>query len=185
MSGGSNNRYSMPVTRSRTGFYDAAGLDQTNTTGFLFGDEEPSGLGNASGHDENFPTLVRRDDKIVSPLSFEFSLLHVASSKLGILSCLCWFDVLLQGFHSLSAAHLWSPLLCMGASVFAKPSFPFLLRLPVVSYGGRRRILLFLEPVLGYRDSSSPDPFLHLFTHPSSDCCLPCFCFVSDISCPA
>ncbi|RGP77325.1 hypothetical protein FLONG3_4560 [Fusarium longipes] len=56
------NRYSMPVTRSRTGLYDV-GLDQTNTTRFLFGDEDT----NAPGHsvpDENFPTLLRRDDQI-------------------------------------------------------------------------------------------------------------------------
>lgn len=59
------NRYSMPVTRSRTGLYDV-GLDQTNTTRFLFGDEEPSALGHVSAPDENFPTLVRRDDQIVS-----------------------------------------------------------------------------------------------------------------------
>lgn len=63
------NRYSMPVTRSRSGLYDAAGLDQTNTTGFLFGDEEQSGLGHVSGPDESFPTLVRRDDQILSASS--------------------------------------------------------------------------------------------------------------------
>jgi hypothetical protein len=36
------NRYSMPVTRSRNGFYDLASLDQTNTARFLFGDDESS-----------------------------------------------------------------------------------------------------------------------------------------------
>jgi hypothetical protein len=60
------NRYSMPVTRSRTGLYDV-GLDQTNTTRFLFGDEDSNALGH-SVPDENFPTLVRRDDQIVSSL---------------------------------------------------------------------------------------------------------------------
>ncbi|KAF5235412.1 hypothetical protein FAUST_7103 [Fusarium austroamericanum] len=56
------NRYSMPVTRSRTGLYDV-GLDQTNTTRFLFGDEDSNALGH-SVPDENFPTLVRRDDQM-------------------------------------------------------------------------------------------------------------------------
>lgn len=54
----------MPVTRSRTGMYDV-GLDQTNTTRFLFGDEESNAMGHGIS-DENFPTLVRRDDQIVS-----------------------------------------------------------------------------------------------------------------------
>ena len=58
------NRYSMPVTRSRTGLYDV-GLDQTNTTRFLFGDEDSNALAH-SVPDENFPTLVRRDDQMVS-----------------------------------------------------------------------------------------------------------------------
>ncbi|KAF5001293.1 hypothetical protein FGRMN_1138 [Fusarium graminum] len=66
------NRYSMPVTRSRTGMYDV-GLDQTNTTRFLFGDEESSALGH-SVPDENFPTLVRRDDQILSAFSAALNL---------------------------------------------------------------------------------------------------------------
>ncbi|KAF4973412.1 hypothetical protein FSARC_306 [Fusarium sarcochroum] len=66
-SNNSINRYSMPVTRSRTGMYDV-GLDQTNTTRFLFGDEEANNL-NHSIPDENFPTLVRRDDQILSASS--------------------------------------------------------------------------------------------------------------------
>lgn len=72
------NRYSMPVTRSRTGVYDAS-LDQTNTTRFLFGEDEPSALGFGTVPDESFPTLVRRDDHIVSlfPLAiFMFSFLE-------------------------------------------------------------------------------------------------------------
>lgn len=55
----------MPVTRSRTGLYDA-GLDQTNTTRFLFGDEDSGVMGHGMGPDDSFPTLVRRDDQIVS-----------------------------------------------------------------------------------------------------------------------
>jgi hypothetical protein len=59
----------MPVTRSRTGLYDI-GLDQANTTRFLFGDDE-TGSGDpkyaqANGLDDNFPTLVRREDQMVS-----------------------------------------------------------------------------------------------------------------------
>lgn len=51
----------MPVTRSRTGFYDL-NLDQTNTTRFLFGDEDgPNELKQyqANMADDNFPTLTR------------------------------------------------------------------------------------------------------------------------------
>lgn len=59
----------MPVTRSRTGFYDT-NLDQTNTTRFLFGDDEPHHLTSGYTADESFPTLVRRDDQIVSSHSF-------------------------------------------------------------------------------------------------------------------
>lgn len=62
----------MPVTRSRTGLYDV-GLDQTNTTRFLFGDDEPKTLGHGAVPDENFPTLVRRDDQIVRLPIFFFS----------------------------------------------------------------------------------------------------------------
>ncbi|CAK7267437.1 hypothetical protein SEPCBS119000_002549 [Sporothrix epigloea] len=64
------NRYSMPVTRSRTGFYDFSSLDQTNTTRFLFGEEEDhanntetktfkAALPAVSSHAESFPTLMR------------------------------------------------------------------------------------------------------------------------------
>ncbi|EJT71478.1 RNA-binding protein [Gaeumannomyces tritici R3-111a-1] len=55
------NRYSMPVTRSRTGFYDL-GLDQTNTTRFLFGDEDNTGdMSQFANTDESFPTLTRHE----------------------------------------------------------------------------------------------------------------------------
>lgn len=59
------NRYSMPVTRSRNGLYDM-NLDQTNTTRFLFGDDEPNALPRGRTPDDNFPTLVRREDQMVS-----------------------------------------------------------------------------------------------------------------------
>ncbi|CAK7198909.1 hypothetical protein SEUCBS139899_001577 [Sporothrix eucalyptigena] len=68
------NRYSMPVTRSRTGFYDFSSLDQTNTTRFLFGEEEEHANNGetkmyqaantaVSGLDESFPTLTRSEGK--------------------------------------------------------------------------------------------------------------------------
>lgn len=62
------NRYSMPVTKSRTGFYDI-GLDQANTTGFLFGDDDSTPeakLYTQTNTDDNFPTLVRREPNMVS-----------------------------------------------------------------------------------------------------------------------
>ncbi|KAK1459271.1 hypothetical protein CMEL01_02270 [Colletotrichum melonis] len=66
----SYNRYSMPVTRSRTGLY-GADLDQTGTARFLFGEEDASGenkYGQANG-DDNFPTLVRQNDQMLSASS--------------------------------------------------------------------------------------------------------------------
>jgi len=54
----------MPVTRSRTGFYDL-NLDQTNTTRFLFGEDEDTGADvkryQINNMDENFPTLTRHE----------------------------------------------------------------------------------------------------------------------------
>lgn len=61
----SHNRYSMPVTRSRNGIYET-GLDATNTTRFLFGDEEAGAGQQGNPLDHGFPTLVRRDDQMVS-----------------------------------------------------------------------------------------------------------------------
>lgn len=64
----SYNRYSMPVTRSRTGIYaSAAELDQTGTARFLFGEEDNGGDARYGGRqDDPFPTLVRREDQMVS-----------------------------------------------------------------------------------------------------------------------
>ncbi|KAK2024347.1 ARM repeat-containing protein [Colletotrichum zoysiae] len=66
----SYNRYSMPVTRSRTGLY-GADLDQTGTARFLFGEEDTSGDNKYAQNngDDNFPTLVRRDDQMLSASS--------------------------------------------------------------------------------------------------------------------
>lgn len=57
----------MPVTHSRNGVHDMLSLDQTNTTRFLFGDDEaPSSSGMKNylnmNPDHEFPTLVRRDE---------------------------------------------------------------------------------------------------------------------------
>ena len=54
----------MPVTRSRNGAYEPT-IDQTGTARFLFGDDEPY-LPRGGTPDEHFPTLVRRDDQMVS-----------------------------------------------------------------------------------------------------------------------
>ncbi|KAH8899635.1 ARM repeat-containing protein [Thozetella sp. PMI_491] len=54
------NRYSMPVTRSRT--YTVDMEDSHNTTGFLFGDEDSKNDSRvtAQGNAESFPTLLRQ-----------------------------------------------------------------------------------------------------------------------------
>lgn len=70
------NRYSMPVTRSRNGLYET-GLDATNTARFLFGDEDAGAAQHANAIDQGFPTLVRRDDQIVSNIHFIVSLLPI------------------------------------------------------------------------------------------------------------
>ncbi|PHH87266.1 hypothetical protein CDD83_9109 [Cordyceps sp. RAO-2017] len=74
------NRYSMPVTRSRNGLYDM-NLDQTNTTRFLFGDDEPKALPRGQTPDENFPTLVRREDQMLSASSAALDLALSPSPK--------------------------------------------------------------------------------------------------------
>lgn len=61
------NRYSMPVTKSRTAFYDI-NLDQANTTGFLFGDDDnviEGKLYTQANNEDNFPVL-RREPNMVS-----------------------------------------------------------------------------------------------------------------------
>jgi hypothetical protein len=58
----------MPVTKSRNGINEMFSLDQTNTTRFLFGDDETSSSPDQKSYlqmnanDENFPILVRRDE---------------------------------------------------------------------------------------------------------------------------
>jgi hypothetical protein len=95
------NRYSMPVTRSRTGLYDMGSLDQTNTTRFLFGDDEPASqepkYGRGVAPDDNFPTLVRRDDQVVS--QSQLTRLLPLQLVLFVRSVLWGFGVLVAGSH--------------------------------------------------------------------------------------
>lgn len=78
----SYNRYSMPVTRSRSGLY-GADLDQTGTARFLFGEEEA--IGDAKygqmHPDSSFPTLVRREDQMVRGISFQSLLAFIQKQK--------------------------------------------------------------------------------------------------------
>lgn len=61
------NRYSMPVTKSRSGLHEIS-LDQTNTTRFLFGEDDSTTSGGINNYlqmnatEDNFPILVRRED---------------------------------------------------------------------------------------------------------------------------
>ena len=43
-------------------------MDHANTTGFLFGDDENSAFGPGHNPSEDFPTLVRRNDQMVSEI---------------------------------------------------------------------------------------------------------------------
>lgn len=96
----------MPVTRTRNGFYDL-NLDQTNTTRFLFGDDEPNHLPRGHTPDDSFPTLVRRDDQIVSHLLLFHScnISRLEKERRSALLCsLCFFFFYT---HQLLAAVTW------------------------------------------------------------------------------
>lgn len=57
----------MPVTKSRTAFYDIENLDQAGTTGFLFRDDDsaPEGkLYTTTTTEDNFPTLIRQTNMV-------------------------------------------------------------------------------------------------------------------------
>ncbi|TVY84508.1 Pumilio domain-containing protein [Lachnellula suecica] len=62
------NRYSMPVTKSRNGMHDMLSHDPSNTTRFLFGEEDGSSSPDVKTYlqmnatDDKFPILVRRDE---------------------------------------------------------------------------------------------------------------------------
>ena len=91
LSSSSMNRYSMPVTRSKTAFYDISSLDQTNTTRFLFGEEEEHLNGEvkhyqpapvvAPSHDESFPTLTRHEGQ-PHMVCFDFRLCTLTSKTI-------------------------------------------------------------------------------------------------------
>jgi hypothetical protein len=56
----------MPVTKSRNGMHEMLSMDPSNTTRFLFGDDE-SGTTSSDNeylqmNDDKFPILVRRED---------------------------------------------------------------------------------------------------------------------------
>ncbi|KAG5925523.1 hypothetical protein E4U42_004198 [Claviceps africana] len=72
------SRYSLPVTKSRNGMYEM-NLDQTNTTRFLFGDEEPHAQFGRQTPDDHFPTLVRCDDQMLSASSAALDLASTPS----------------------------------------------------------------------------------------------------------
>jgi hypothetical protein len=58
----------MPVTKSRNGMHDMLSLDPSNTTRFLFGEEDGASSPDVKTYlqmnatDDKFPILVRRDE---------------------------------------------------------------------------------------------------------------------------
>lgn len=58
----------MPVTKSRTGIQEILSLDQTNTTRFLFGDDDNTASPDINNYlemnttENKFPVLIRRDE---------------------------------------------------------------------------------------------------------------------------
>lgn len=87
MASDDSHRYSMPVARSRNGVHES-GLDGANVTRFLFDDEEGGGGPHHNAGDERFPTLVRRDDQMVSSFfilpALNFWFVSAASSCLRL-----------------------------------------------------------------------------------------------------
>jgi hypothetical protein len=65
----------MPVTKSRNGIQEILSLDQTNTTRFLFGDDDSSATPEVNKYlemnttENKFPVLIRREEYpgLVSP----------------------------------------------------------------------------------------------------------------------
>jgi hypothetical protein len=99
------NRYSMPVTRSRNGLYEI-NLDQTNTARFLFGDDEPNALPRGNTPDDHFPTLVRREDQMVSESSFCALNFPVFRASPRSVTCKLQAVIRAPGWHALTELHL-------------------------------------------------------------------------------
>jgi hypothetical protein len=121
-SGNALNRYSMPVTRSRNGLYDI-NLDQTNTTRFLFGDDEPNALHRGTTPDVNFPTLVRREDQMLSASSTALDLALSASPLPETTPTNGWSNINRhRPQQSLSAISLSSPQASDVGSIGSRPA---------------------------------------------------------------
>lgn len=76
------NRYSMPVTRRSNNLYD--NIDQTNTTGFLFRDDETTMDSNFSGMntgDEGFPKLYTQKNHRLSTSSVAVDLTSLGGTE--------------------------------------------------------------------------------------------------------
>ncbi|KAL5352769.1 hypothetical protein ACLOAV_002717 [Pseudogymnoascus australis] len=107
-----HNRYSMPVTKSRNGVQDMLSLDQTNTTRFLFGDEDAGGPMDSKNYlqmhatDENFPILVRGEHP--QNLSTSSAALDLASGQSSTTESTGWssFGRHRAGQQSLPANHI-------------------------------------------------------------------------------
>lgn len=56
-------------------------LDQTNTARFLFGEEEVGSLPRGQTPDDNFPTLVRREEHMVSAVGRSLTCFETASPR--------------------------------------------------------------------------------------------------------
>jgi hypothetical protein len=100
------NRYSMPVTRSRTYMSDIGLEDSNNTTGFLFGDEDSNSGENRTtptNNPDSFPALLRQQGYGTLVSAFR-SILRGASSVAAFTSdhfclvsfCLSLFRLVLR-----------------------------------------------------------------------------------------
>lgn len=185
------NRYSMPVTRSRSYMAELNidnGLDGNNTTGFLFGDEDSNNTAeNKNFHQasnmDNFPTLVRREGfpTMVSlfPL-FPLLCRPFFGRMLCVQTVVCFtyflllhilFTILSEFFlpallDSLKFLHFAGRYLCIRMSLylFSRSFFSSLVLFPdpVVPFFSRFRFLLSILHI----QTCSPPPLLQTTTRP-------------------
>lgn len=111
----------MPATKSRSGPYET-NLDQTNTARFLFGEDEPN-LPNRHTPDHSFPTLVRRDDQMVSSIFLDGWLFEMMFKKVLMSIAVRQRDRV--GQHSVCQLPASCPQLCRPAQI-TLPSLLFL-----------------------------------------------------------
>lgn len=157
----------MPVTRSRNGLYDF-NLDQTNTTRFLFGEDEETHeikqYQQAVNMDDTFPTLTRREGQPNM----------VSRPKPQVLG---WGHQKVKSFAISFQLHCSSPSFTLHPLIYRLPYF-FLHVPPKIYIWSKKSVAKksFISLFSRFRSHSqtfTPPSHLHpLLYHQTSDCCL-------------